>query len=173
MEIKAKIDKPYTEEQKLNFIVTQNHQNGYEIKETKIALEAWGYTQEEIDEQEKAHIQALYMTRSDFFDGTIRAFGADEDVLLQAIMTVLSPMPIEEVEKKVALNNYKNALNFYRKHPLFTMLSGVPIPVSEELTIQITSTQWDNFFIKTSEKDPDAYKELLPPEPTPEPEPEE
>ena len=42
MEIKDMLNKPYTEEQKLNFIVEQNHQNGYKIKETETALEAWG-----------------------------------------------------------------------------------------------------------------------------------
>ena len=53
MEIKATLNKPHTEEQRLNFIVSQNHQLGYEIKETELALEAWGYTQEEITEQDK------------------------------------------------------------------------------------------------------------------------
>ena len=47
MEIKATLNKPYNEADKLNFIVTNNHQLGYEIKETQTALEAWGYTDEE------------------------------------------------------------------------------------------------------------------------------
>ena len=160
-------DYKYAEDCLETGIVTQKeldeHPNKVIVEDGVLILNP-NYEQEEA-EKEKERIQALFMTRSDFFDGTIRAFGADEDALLQAIIGVLSPMPIPDVEKKVALNNYKNALNFYRKHPLFTMLSDVPIPVSEELTIQISSEQWDNFFIKTSEKDPDAYKELLPPEP--------
>ena len=53
MEIKVTIQKPYTEEQRLGFIVSQNHRNGYEIRETETALEAWGYTQAELDEQAK------------------------------------------------------------------------------------------------------------------------
>lgn len=53
MEIKSILNKPYTNEQKMDFIVEQNHNNGYEIKETEIALEAWGYTEEEIQEQQK------------------------------------------------------------------------------------------------------------------------
>lgn len=52
MEIKAVLNKPYTENEKINFIVEQNHNNGYEIRETEIALEAWGYTEEEKQEQE-------------------------------------------------------------------------------------------------------------------------
>ena len=53
MEIKAQLNKPYTEGQRLNFIVINNHRLGYEIKETETALEAWGYTHEEIEEKEK------------------------------------------------------------------------------------------------------------------------
>ena len=53
MEIKATLQKPYTEDEKIDFIVEQNHNQGYEIRETKMALEAWGYTEEEIQEQER------------------------------------------------------------------------------------------------------------------------
>jgi len=53
MEIKAQLNKPYTEEQRISFIIAQNHRQGYEIRETSEALEAWGYTQEEIEEQDK------------------------------------------------------------------------------------------------------------------------
>ena len=102
------------------------------------------------------------MTRSDFFDGLIRAFNVDEDDLLPVLQQILGTLPIQDTQKKIAINNYKNALNFYRKHPLFTMISGVPIPVSEEVTILVTSEQWDNFFSSTTAGDPDAYRELLP-----------
>lgn len=53
MEIKATLNKPYTNEQRMDFIVENNHNNGYEIKETETALEAWGYTEKEIQEQDK------------------------------------------------------------------------------------------------------------------------
>ena len=53
MEIKATLNKPYTDKQRVDFIVQYNHQLGYEIRETEIALEAWGYTQEELLEQAK------------------------------------------------------------------------------------------------------------------------
>lgn len=53
MEIKAKLQKPYTEKDRLDFIVTQNHQHGYEIKETEEALEAWGLTEEEIAKKQR------------------------------------------------------------------------------------------------------------------------
>lgn len=47
MEIKAKLNKPYTDKQKMDFIVEQNHKNGYTIEETDKALLAWGKTDEE------------------------------------------------------------------------------------------------------------------------------
>ena len=57
MEIKATLDKPYTKDERFHFIVEQNHRKGYEIRETEIALEAWGLTDEELLEQLK---QAKY-----------------------------------------------------------------------------------------------------------------
>ena len=63
MEIKAELLKPYTEDQRMDFIVLENHQNGYEIKETELALEAWGYTEEEKKEQEKDRISHLKATK--------------------------------------------------------------------------------------------------------------
>ena len=50
MEIKAKLKKPYTNKQRADFIVEQNHRLGYEIKEVEDGLEAWGMTQEEQEE---------------------------------------------------------------------------------------------------------------------------
>ena len=51
MEIKAELIKPYIEKEKIEFIVEQNHKLGFEIKETETSLEAWGKTEEEIQEQ--------------------------------------------------------------------------------------------------------------------------
>lgn len=68
MEIKATLQKPYEEKDRLNFIVEQNHKNGYEIKETETALEAWGYTAEEIAEQEKQAHKADLVAQLDALD---------------------------------------------------------------------------------------------------------
>ena len=111
-------------------------------------------------EELAARILELSMTRSDFFDGMIKAFGTDSDDLLTVITGVLSVSQLPEIEKKIAINNYKNALNFYRKHPLFTILSDTPIPLSENLTVTITSAQWDKFFEETNKGNKEAYKYL-------------
>lgn len=47
MEIKAKLNKPYTAKQRADFIVANNHRKGYDIKEVANGLEAWGLTAEE------------------------------------------------------------------------------------------------------------------------------
>lgn len=181
-----KLDKPYTDKQRADFIVEYNHKQGLTIQETDIALyalEAWEILQgdEVIDntkeyeaqkaQEEAKRIKELSMTRSDFFDATIKAFGADESDFLPIIENILAQIPdtfqimdgvSNEVAVKIALNNYKNAAGFYRKHPLFTILSNVPIQISEALTITITPEQWDKFFDETDKKNPEAYKELLP-----------
>lgn len=77
MEIKTTLNKPYTDTQRLEFIVAQNHQNGYEIKETNTALEAWGFTAEEISEQEKQAHKAELIRQLDEIDlKTIRSMRA-------------------------------------------------------------------------------------------------
>ena len=47
MEIKAHLTKPYTENQRIDFIVQYNHNLGYKIEETETHLNAMGYTEEE------------------------------------------------------------------------------------------------------------------------------
>lgn len=42
MELKNRLNKPYTEQERIEFIVRNNHNNGYEIRETETQLQAWG-----------------------------------------------------------------------------------------------------------------------------------
>ena len=55
MELKAILEQPYTEMERVNFIVEQNQLNPlhYEIRETPEAIEAWGKTDEELLEKAK------------------------------------------------------------------------------------------------------------------------
>ena len=101
---------------------------------------------EKKEQAERERIQELSMTRSDFFDGMIMAFGLDSKELRIIVENVLNTINITPVQIRVALNNYDNALNFYRKHTLFELLSGIKIPVTEEKSLFITSKQWDRFF---------------------------
>lgn len=68
MEIKATLNKPYTDKQRIDFIVSENHTKGYQIKETETALEAWGYTDEEKAAQQKQAHKTELIAQLDALD---------------------------------------------------------------------------------------------------------
>lgn len=74
MEIIARLEKPYTDTQRCNFIVEYNHNMGYKIEETETELQAWGYTEEEKQQQEIERVANLTMTALDFI-GVLQQFG--------------------------------------------------------------------------------------------------
>ena len=162
MEIKAQLLKPYTEAQKIEFIVENNHKQGFTIEETETELQALGYTEEELAEQEHERIQELFMTRSDFFDGTIDAWGIGEDELLLVIKQVLNVLPFEDRVKLKALNNFKNALNFYRKHALFSLLVGNPIKLADTIQVTLTDEALDKYFDEVNKGNKDTAWQYLP-----------
>lgn len=127
MEIKAQINKPYTEEQSLDFIVEQNHKNNYEIKETDTALEAWGLTEEEIAQKERDRIDALCLTRSDVERVIYADKGMDFDDLIEYVKTNVPTMDVKALKIELRANN------FYRKHPYINQLGTVLGYTSEDL----------------------------------------
>lgn len=66
MEIKETLNKPYTEQERIEFIVENNHNKGYEIRETDTELQAWGKTEEEKQQEERERVGNLTMTALDF-----------------------------------------------------------------------------------------------------------
>lgn len=74
MEIKAQLNKPYTESQKVDFIIENNHKKGYEIRETEEALEAWGNTDAEFLEQAKTAKYTEALTKAYTFLGSGDAY---------------------------------------------------------------------------------------------------
>lgn len=131
MEIKAILKEPYTNEEKLNFIVEQNHNNGYEIRVTEKALEAWGKTQEEIEEEEKQRIGMLKLTRGDVFRGLLQAKGVTREQLRQ---TIINNEQLTEVQRELALIDFDEALNFYRGNPLIDTVGSTLGITPEQLT---------------------------------------
>jgi len=129
-----------------------------------------GYAPSESEEEKHERIQNYSMTRSDFFDGFIMAFNLGQSELRAIVEQILNSINITDVEIKVALNNFDNALNFYRKHTLFTLLNGVEIPygkgVDEELVLVFTSDIWDKFF---DTKDYRELRKAIKSKPIPEP----
>lgn len=108
MEIKSELLKPYTENQRMDFIVEQNHNNGYEIQETEQALQAWGYTQEEIAEQEQERLNGLSMTKADFWIALL-----DRDITKQMVKDKINLIPDEKLKAKTLIR-LDDADHFWR-----------------------------------------------------------
>lgn len=125
MEIKAQLNKPYTENQRNDFIVEQNHNLGYEIRETETALEAWGYTEEEIKEQERERLNLLSMTKREMFLGLYQAKQIAPDILKA------------QITDPKALIEFEYANDYYRGNQLIDVIGG---------QLGFTSEQLDKFF---------------------------
>lgn len=157
-------------EQALQFMIYDT------IEETDIEYKFIGnayVTAEEQAQKEKERIQELRMTMSDFFDGTIGAWGVDKKDLTPIIEETLALLPLDEITKKIALNNFDNAQNYYRKHTLFTLLSNRTLKLNDTMQVFVTDEHWDKFFNETDKGNKEAYKELPVPELIPVEEPEE
>ena len=169
--------KPLTDEARADFIVNHNHNNDLLIEETDEAIYALEPNEmlnengeivinpnyeEEQKQKEHERIQELFMTRSDFFDGTIDAWGIGEDELLLVIQQLLASLPFANNTKLKALNNFKNALNFYRKHTLFNLLVGQPIPLTENIQITLTDEALDKYFDEVHKGNKDTAWQYLP-----------
>ena len=128
MEIKATLNKPYTEKERIDFIVEQNHNNGYEIRETETAIEAWGYTDEEKERAERERLNNLSMTRGDVFEALILAKGLGK----AQIRAMIEQAELDTVTKALYLNRFDEALEFYRGYPIFDML-GQALGVTGEM----------------------------------------
>lgn len=63
MELKATLNAPWANEERYEFIIEQNYNNGYIIKELEDKIEAWGYTKEEEEEQEQEIVSHLKCTK--------------------------------------------------------------------------------------------------------------
>lgn len=107
MEIKAELIKPYTEEQRIKFIIEQNHRLGYSIEEQSTKLVALGLTQEELTQQERNRKDMLALTRCDVLKALYQAKG-------------ITPNDIKALLKDnvEALIELEYAQNFYRGHPM-------------------------------------------------------
>lgn len=125
MEIKATLQKPYDEEQRCNFIVEYNHQQGYEIRETENELQAWGYTEEEKQEQEKERVKMLSCTKRDFA------------LLLQELGVTYSQLKEKIATNEQAQLEWDLCERLYRFNPLLDVMAS---------QLGITSEQLDTIF---------------------------
>lgn len=120
MEIKATLKKPYTESQRTGFIVNYNHNLAYTINETETELQALGYTQEELDAQEKDRVAKLFLTSADVERGIYQVVGMDFD----DILTYIAELKPEGIDIK-ALKIELKANNFYRGNPYIDIIGNL------------------------------------------------
>lgn len=147
MEIKATLQTPITDNQRLDFIIEYNHNKGYEIVETEEAIQAWGYTEEELQQQEVERISKLKMTRGDFFEGLILALGKDED----DVISLIDVIELSDTERKVYKSRVKNALDFYRGYPLIDVMCGY-LGIGLDSMTQFFETKDYTYLIPTPEE---------------------
>ena len=155
MEIKEQLNKPYTEKERIDFIVEQNHQKGYEIKESETALEAWGYTTDELAQKEAERISRLSLTAADVERAIYKAQGLDFEDVIALVERANAAMPLAEGEVPTidikALKIELKANNFYRGNPYIDAVGSL---------LGFTKQQLDEFF------ETNDYTKLITPEET-------
>ena len=157
MEIKAQLTN-YTDKQRQDFIVTYNHNQGYEIEEYTTTetkqeeventdtgelelveyeivtkhIEALGYTEEELAQQQVERVAKLNLTGADVERGIYQAKGMDFDDIV-AMVTQLQPEGLDVKALKIELK----ANHFYRGNPYVNAVGAL---------LGFTSEQLDKFF---------------------------
>ena len=130
MKIKAELLKPYNEQEKINFIVEQNHKLGYIIEEQEDKLVALGYTEQEKQEQERERLALLNMTGADVERAIYKVKGIDFDDILAMVQD--NP----KIDEKALKIEFK-ANNFFRGNPYIEQVGSL---------LGFTSEQLDEFF---------------------------
>lgn len=130
MEIKATLQKPYTENERMEFIVQYNHNQGYVIEETEMELQALGYSEEELVQQERERIAKLFLTGADVERAILKARGMDFD----DVIAYLPTLGIDETTIKVIKVELK-ANNFYRGNPYVEQIGTLLGFTSKQLNL--------------------------------------
>jgi hypothetical protein len=117
MELKSELKQPYTDEERADFIVENNHQHGYEIRETEESIQAWGLTQEEAEEEarrkEAERKAMLHLTKREVF----LALYNDKGITPEQIKS--------QITEPQALIEFEYANDFYRGNPLIDVIGGM------------------------------------------------
>lgn len=136
METKATLKKPYSEKERIDFIIKYNHGLGYEIKETPQGLEALGMTEEEKAQKERERISMLSLTAADVERAIYKDKAMDFDDIVSMVQqynTVNAQMqdftPVDIKALKIELK----ANNFYRGNPYVEQIGTLLGYTSEDL----------------------------------------
>lgn len=140
MEIKAMLQKPYTEDERINFIVEYNHRQGFVIEECEDGLHALGYTDEEIAQMEREQISMLSLTAADVERAIYKAKGMDFEDVIEMVSGLVDTSPQGEGEVSIDLKALKielKANNFYRGNPYIDQVGAL---------LGFSTKQLDEFF---------------------------
>jgi hypothetical protein len=86
MEMRALLEKPYTEKERMNFIAKYGAGHSplnCEIRYTDKGIEAWGFTKQEIEEMKANSVNNLSLPKSTVERAIYRVFKKDFDMLLE------------------------------------------------------------------------------------------
>lgn len=174
-----KLNKPYTEKQKNDFIVQYNHKQGLAIKETSkalYALQPWEVLEgdEVIDnteeyeakkaQEEKERIGNLFLTGADVERGIYQAKGMDfEDIV--AYVTQLQPEGLDIKALKIELK----ANNFYRGNPYVVAIGELLGFTEEQLDLFFKDGNYEHLLPKEKPVDPQENQATSEIEPTDDP----
>lgn len=157
-----KLLKPYTQNQRTNFIIKYNRNQGLRTEETEkalYALEAWELLEgdEVIDnteayEQEQAQKEAeriarLFLTGADVERGIYQAKGMDFDDILEFVKAN-PPAGLDVKALKIELK----ANNFYRGNPYVDAIGSLLGFTKEQLDLFFEDGDYTHLLVKTEEK---------------------
>ena len=149
MEIKATLKKPYTEYERIDFIINYNHNQGYVIEETETELQALGYTEEELAQQEKERIAKLTCTK--------RVFA----LMLQELSITYTMLKQLIATNEQAQLEWDLCVELERSNPLLDVMAMQLGITAEQLdglfryaNGELTIDEFRNLYVKTEEELP-------------------
>lgn len=127
MELKEALNAPYSEDERSSFIIRNNREKGYQIKEFSNRLEAWGLTEEEERKKREQYIQTLYCTKR----------------VLALILEQMGFDYFTDIEPRINRNDrarleWELCVNVERNNPLVAMIGT---------ELGLTKEQIDNIFL--------------------------
>lgn len=132
MEIKAILQKPYTSDDRMDFIVEYNHKKGYIIREVENELQAWGKSDEEerheAEEREKQRIANLNLTKADFWIALL-----DGGITKAMVKEKIELIP-DEILKAKTLIRLDEADHFWRGDASMDIIGGMFGLTPDDLT---------------------------------------
>lgn len=131
MEIKEVLNKPFSKEEKFNFVCEANAHN-YKVEETETQLQAWGYTAEEQAQQERERLDMLSLTKREVFLALYRDKGITPEQLRA------------QIQSTEALIEFDYAELYYRGNPLINSIGAMLGYTSEQLDYLFINKEFPN-----------------------------